>query len=340
MPSITMDQRIEEMIDDAKRANLEGKFVTRDVLLRFLELDADSEECEYLGAAARDIARIKNGNRARIGSSIGIDLAPCTMNCRFCSLGAEWGLVDGIYVMSDEEMIGLIKSVIAKGYSQFTIRTTEFFDLDMLCELAKKIRREVPGNYGLGANTGELTPEDAERLYKAGFTGAYHTIRLGEGKDTPFDPEVRISTMRSISSSPLMLNCGVDPIGIEHTNEEIVDRLELFRTLNPVGVCTMRRINVKGTPFEGVPEVSDMRMAQIAAVVRMASGGRWTVAVHPPIQKAMEWGANTIAVETGAVPRNSKHDFGKWSYDHETTRDMFLKAGYDIADWSYFKTDR
>ena len=333
-----VDPIIKDLVDDAKRTNLDGKFVSRDVLLKFLELDPNSEECEYLGQAAREIAKIRNGNKARVGSSIGIDLAPCTMNCRFCSLGAEWGLVDGTYVLTDDEIIGLIKGVHEKGYLQFTIRTTEFFSIDMLCELGMKIRSAIPGMYGLSANTGELTPEEAERLYKAGFTGAYHTVRLGEGKDTPFDPEVRISTMRSISSSPLMLSCGLDPIGIEHTSEQMVEKLELFRTLNPVSVCTMRRINVKGTPFEGVAEVDDMRMSQIAAVVRMAGGGRWNVAIHPPILKAMEWGANLVAVETGAVPRKNKHDFGKWSiFDQDTANEMFTKAGYETADWSYFK---
>ena len=334
-----MKKDMQKLIDDAKKTNLEGKFVSREVLLKFLELDPDSEECEYLGLATREISKKVHNNLARVGSSIGIDLAPCTMNCRFCSLGEEWGLVKGVYVLSDEEIIDLIRGILSKGYSQFTLRTTEFFSLDVLCELAKKIRREVPGTYGLNANTGELTLQDAWKLFDAGFTGAYHTMRLGEGKDTPFDPEVRIATMRSIAESPLMLSCGVDPIGIEHTNEEIVDRLELFRSINAAGVCTMRRINVKGTPFEGIEEVSDMRMAQISAVVRMASGSKWSVAIHPPIQKAMDWGANTTAVETGAVPRRDKHAFETWTFEHETIKEMFIKAGFTFGTWSeYLKT--
>ena len=331
-----MDPTMKKLIDDAKKTNLEGGLVPRETLIRFLELDPNSEECEYLGLATREISRHVHKNLARVGSSIGIDLAPCTMNCRFCSLGEEWGLVKGVYVMSDENLIDLIKDVMSHGYSQFTIRTTEFFSLDALGELAKKIRREVPGVYGLTANTGELTLEDAWKLSEAGFSGAYHTIRLGEGRDTPFDPEVRINTMRSIAASPLFLNCGLDPIGIEHTNEEIVERLELFRSLNTAAVCTMRRINVKGTPFEGIPEVDDMRMAQISAVVRMASGGKWSVAIHPPIQKAMDWGANTTAVETGAIPRKNKHGFDKWSFEHEAIKEMFIKAGFEFGTWSQF----
>ena len=325
-----MDAEVKRLIDDAKEENLNNRFVSREVLLKFLELDPNSEECEYLGKAAREIARA-NGNKARVGSSIGIDLAPCTANCKFCSLGECWGLVDGIYVLSDEEIMELMRDVLAKGFSHFTIRTTEFYDIDTLCKLAKKVRKEIPGAYTMSVNTGELTLDDANRLFEAGYNSAYHTLRLGEGRDTPFDPEVRIATMRAISRSNLTLGCGVDPIGIEHTNEEIVERLEFFRTLSPGAVCSMRRVNVKGTPYEGVEEVSDIRIAQIAAVIRMASGKRWNVSVHPPILKAMEWGASNVAVETGAVPRTEKHNFGKWTiYDHDTAKKMFLKAGYDI----------
>lgn len=322
---------MKNIIDTAKKDNLSGKHVSGDVLLKLLELDPDSDECEYLGLASRDIAK-RYGNNARVGSSIGVDLRPCTMSCRFCSLGEEWNLIENEHELSDETVISLISDIVSKGYSQFTLRTTEFYSLDKLCDLARKIRKDVKGHYLLTANTGELTSEDALKLYEAGFNGVYHTLRLREGIDTPFDPETRISTMRAVSESPLMLSCGIDPIGIEHTNEEIVERLELFRTLNPVGVCTMRRINVRGTPMEGMEEVSDERMAQIAAVIRMASGGRWNVAVHPPIQKAMDWGANNIALETGANPRRDEHEVGVWRIcDHQTAQAMFEKAGYDVG---------
>lgn len=59
-----MDQDIKKLIDDAKSATLAGKAVNRDALKKFLDLDPLSEETEYLGAAARDIAR-SIGNKGK-----------------------------------------------------------------------------------------------------------------------------------------------------------------------------------------------------------------------------------------------------------------------------------
>lgn len=333
-----MDSAVLQLIDDAKEKSMNNQNIERNVLKKFLELDPLSEECRYLGEAARDVARVTLGNKGRIGSSIGVDLRPCTMNCKFCSLGEKWGLVKNNYDMAPSQIIEIISNLTSKGFHQFTLRTTEFYSLDDLCNLAREVRSNVPGNYVLTANTGEITTDDANRLKKAGFNAAYHTVRLGEGIDTPFDPEVRIQTMREISKSELKLSCGLDPIGVEHTNDQILDKLELFRTLNPVAICTMKRINVKGTPFEDVPEISDMRHAQIAAVIRMSSGGRNMVAAHPANLQALKWGANHISVETGANPRDSDSDMCQnGTFGHEDAVRMILDAGYDVGTVDDFK---
>lgn len=335
---IAMNEDIIKIIDDAKEKALKNQNIERRILKIFLELDPLSEECQYLGETARDVARKTLGNKGRVGSSIGVDLRPCTMNCKFCSLGDKWGLVKDNYDMSPEQIIAIIKNLISKGFHQFTLRTTEFYSLDALCDLSKKVRSNVDGSYILTVNTGELTTDEANRLYESGFNAAYHTVRLGEGVDTPFDPEVRINTMKAITASKLKLSCGLDPIGVEHTNDEIIDKLELFRSLNPMAICTMKRINVKGTPFENIPEISDMRHAQIAAVIRMASGGRNMVAAHPANLQALKWGANHISVETGANPRDSdSYMHSTDTFGHEDAVRMILNAGYELGVTEDFK---
>jgi len=332
-----MDKEIKDLIDHTKEKSMKNQDIEKTVLRRFLELDPRSEECKYLGETAREVTRVTMGNKGRIGSSIGIDFRPCTMNCKFCSLGEKWGLVKENYDMSEEHIINVIRSLLSKGFYQFTLRTTEFYSLDMLCKLAKNIRSAVNGKYILTVNTGELTTDDANRLKDAGFNAAYHTVRLGEGKDTPFDPQVRIDTMRSIANSRMRLSCGVDPIGIEHTNDEIIDRIELFLSLKVAAICSMKRINVKGTPFEGVPEIDEMRHAQVAAVVRMASGGRNMVAVHPANLQGLKWGANHISVETGANPRDKDSDMHKkGTFGHEDAVRMILEAGYEVGVFEDF----
>ncbi|MFA6680093.1 MAG: hypothetical protein WCR96_06360, partial [Candidatus Methanomethylophilaceae archaeon] len=163
-----MDEETKKIIDKTKETCLDGQFVERRTLLRLLSLDPESDECEYLGRSAREVSNILTENIATIGSSIGIDLCPCSMSCNFCALGKKWGLIDDEYVLSDEIIISLIRDVHGRGYNKFTLRTTEFYDLDKLCDLGRKIRTEISGNYILTVNTGELTLSMAKDLYSAG----------------------------------------------------------------------------------------------------------------------------------------------------------------------------
>lgn len=332
-PSTDMDAGTKDLIDRAMGTALEGEYVGRDVLLALLSIDPFSEEAEYLGRAGREVASAFTDNTGRIGSAFGMDLCPCTMNCAFCALGEKWHLFDETYEFTAEEIIGEMRRVMEKGFYQFTIRTTEFYTVEKLCQLIKRIRSEIQGDYFVSLNVGELTLEEAERLYDAGYNAAYHSLRLGEGKDTGFDPQERIDTMRAISESRLALSTGLDPIGIEHTDAEIVDRLELFRELDAATVCVMKRINVAGTPMEGIPMVPEERIAQIASVTRIAGAGKWkNVACSPPSKLALRYGANTFSVTTGANPRFTKQDFGTWSiFDHETAMEFLKDAGYRFS---------
>ena len=325
-----MDQNSKMLIDRVRTMSLNGEDIDRDSVLSLLRLDPYSEECRYLGKAARDVARELGKNKGAVSSSIGLDLAPCPVSCKFCSLGEKWGLIDKEYVISDERVIRIIEKKFSEGFKQFILRTTEFFDLETLCDLGKKIRKEVPGQFVLTANTGELTLADAAKLKASGFNGAYHALRLREGTDTPIDPEIRISTIKAIKDSELFLGCGVDPIGVEHSNEEIAELISFYVPLRPAGLCTMKRINVEGTPMWGMADVSDERMAQIAAVIRMVQGGR-NVVIQPPIQLALEYGANSIAIETGANPRYNEHDDDVWvTIGHEDAMQMLRNAKYDL----------
>ncbi|MGN1045244.1 MAG: DUF5714 domain-containing protein [Candidatus Methanomethylophilaceae archaeon] len=327
-----MDAETVRFIDEAYGKAMEDTdLLTKEDLVRMLLLDPDSDECAYLGSKARGIARVKAKNKANISTAFGIDYQPCAASCRYCSFGSEWGLISGQYFMPDETIIALIRDRIAHGYRKFTLRTTEYYDIDRLCELGRRIRKEVGGDYLLSANTGELDAEQCAALKSAGFNSAYHTLHLGEGKDTRFDPETRVATMRAIEASELNLTVGIDPLGIEHTAEEIADRIMFLRTFDIKSMCSMKRINPKGTPVEDLEEVSDRRVAQVAAVIRFATDGM--VSAVPITRLAMDWGANGASIGTGANPRDDTHDIhdiGTWRYDHDAVRLMFRDAGYDI----------
>lgn len=323
-----MDDSVLKTIDRCKEKALRCENLTRDEMIALLSIDPNSEECDYLGKTAREVKRHYSGDVIRLGTSIGLDLRPCKMSCDFCSLGEKVGLIKEEYEISDDTAVQLITDLRKRGFYQFTLRTTEFYPIDRLANLARRIREELGWEFALSGNTGELTPEKAKKLKDAGINAVYHAVRLREGIDTPLSVETRSETIRNAKGAGLRVSSGIDPIGIDHTPEEIADLFILYQSLNVDGMCIMRRINVPGTKYEGMPEISDRRLAQVVAVTRLICGNRWTIAVHPAIKQGLLWGTDHISVETGANPRDNNIDMLRWSlFDHDTALRMIEEAG-------------
>ncbi len=323
-----MDVTIKNLIDSAKKDAYSNKELDKNTLIQLLSIESGSEESEYLKQASREVTDFFFGKSVRIGSSIGVDLRPCPMNCKFCSLGEEWGLVTCDKELTDSQILELAKDVISKGFIRITLRTTEFFPINRLIELAKMLRENILEDFFITANTGEFTTEQAIEMHNAGFTGVYHTLRLREGVDTPFNPQDRIDTINSVIESPLKITVGIEPIGSEHTAEEIADKLIYFRSLDIMSVCIMKRVNVDGIPLNIYPEISEDRLGEIVAVTRLALGGKIGIATHPPTIDALSAGANHMTIEIGANPRDDNSELDCWRpFDHKSAVEMIKKSG-------------
>ncbi len=176
------------------------------------------------------------------------------------------------------------------------------------------------------------TPQ--ENLADSSLEFVYHGLRLREGTDTAFDPEDRLATLEAIHHSPLKLVSLVEPIGPEHTNEEIADSFLTTMRYGAVVSGAMKRIAVKGTPLGELPEISEERLAQIVAVTRLAAGfNAPDICVHTPSELAIEWGANVVVVETGAIPRDTYYSTkGDWNgFSPDAAKKWFNSKGYHIA---------
>ncbi|MCG8403165.1 MAG: radical SAM protein, partial [Firmicutes bacterium] len=171
---------------------------------------------------------------------------------------------------------------------------------------------------------------DAERLLKAGFQIAYHTLRLGEGADTRFNPQERTATLEVIKNSSLKLAYLVEPVGVEHSAEEIADTFLTGMKYGAALTGAMARVPVQGTPLGGLPAVSERRLAQVVAVTRLAAGRNAPdICVHPPAPLALEWGANLVVVENGAVPRDTGNSRDEWRcFGLGQAKELFERAGY------------
>lgn len=320
------------LIERAYKSALQGEILDRDSIIALLDLDPDSIAAEKIGEAARAVAAEITGNRGSIWASIGVDYKTCPMNCHFCALGEKWGVVADESELSPDEVLNFARKFVLGGSRWVTLRTTQFYGIERLAGLGKKVRDAVLGDYELVANTGEFDKVKADLLIEAGFQVIYHTLRLREGIDTRFAVEERLATLEAIKCSRLKLAFLVEPVGDEHSNEELADvflnGMKYGATLSGV----MARVPVSGTPLAGFPTASKRRIAQLVAVTRLAAGRNAPdICVHPPSQLAMEWGANVVVVETGAVPRDARHCLNEWQgFDIDTAINWFKKAGYQI----------
>lgn len=242
-------EEYESFINQLADRTMKGGSLTREELLRLLAPSPDSPQTALLGQKAREMAAELTGNRGRIWSAVGVDRRPCRMNCKFCSFGEKWGLIREESEWTEADVINAARVFVEGGVSWFVLRTTEFYSFKRLLALASRVRTDVPGDYAVVVNTGEFDPEGARQLREAGVSGVYHTLRLGEGHCTHFKPAERLATLAAIRDSGLELFHMVEPLGPEHSNEEIADRMLTAREYKSALGGVMARISVKGTPY-------------------------------------------------------------------------------------------
>lgn len=323
---------IRPFIDNLEAKVLRGAQGSREDVLRLLALTPDSDDVQYLGQAARRVAAVAAHNTGRVWSAIGLDCRPCPKNCTFCSFGAKWGLVREEKELSAGEVIAIARRLVREGVAWVTLRTTEYYGFDRVCKMARQIRDAVPGDYGLVVNTGQMGEEEVAAMQAAGIGVVYHSLRLGEGKCTCFSPQERLVTLRAVAASPLRLAHLVEPVGPEHTDEELA---HVFMTALENGASlsgVMARVNVPGTPGASSAELPEARLAQIAAITRLCGGLRVPdICVHPVSRQAVAWGANVVVVEEGAVPRNETFCADVWrGFDVPQAQALFREAGYAL----------
>ena len=317
-------------IDECKAKCLAGEALSRAEIISLLSVEIGSADDEYLRSAAREAAEKIAGGRGYIWCAVGMDYAPCSMNCKFCSFGEKWGIVREPRHVGQEEILSHVRQYAENGAAYVILRTTEFYDLDRLLGFIPEIRAKIPGGYAIVLNTGELDAAAAAKARAAGVYGVYHALRLREGMDTPFNPAERIATMKNVSASGMTLVSLVEPLGCEHTDEGIADSF-LNAAACGAKICgAMARFPVEGTPFGSSPMISGPRLAHVVAALRLSGGSAVRdICVHKATHEALESGANVMVVESGAIPRDSNFSESEWAgVGMERARNMLKEAGY------------
>jgi biotin synthase len=317
--------RVGDILDKAQ----EFAGISRDDARLLLSLDVESKESYAVMETANRLSREQFRGKGENHLHIGVNVEPCPYNCSFCSLTAKAGIFKKSVNFSEEEILRWARMGEAQSADGLNIMTTGTFSFERLLEIGRLLKKVV--SVPLVANTRDITHREGEKLLDAGFVGAYHAVRLGEGMDTPFKREKRIQTIQVLNDVGLLwMNC-IEPVGPEHSLDEIVDLMFLARKHRAVYSGVMRRINFPGSPMEGFGMITEREMARMVAVSRLVMGDVPRAhCTHEPHSASLMAGANLFFPEVGASPRDGMADTGEGrGKSLAACREIFKEMAWD-----------
>jgi biotin synthase len=201
-----------------------------------------------------------------------------------------------------------------------------------LLDIVRQVHRAIPSHTQIVVNIGDFDEIQAKQLRKAGVKGAYHVCRLREGTDTDLNPDDRKQTFCVIKDAGMDFYYCCEPVGPEHSADELALQLFLGIEYGCFQHAAMRRVFIKGSPMADRGQISELKLAQITAVVALASLGceaTDNIAVHEPNLIGLTSGANVVYAETGANPRDEAADTASHrGLDMPRARKMLYEAGF------------
>jgi len=328
MEHMKFDPRFDSIISRV----LSGNGPNREDCIYLLGFEPHSLESTHMMSIANDMYRARTDNAGVIYAQIGIDVAPCSADCQFCSFARDHFSLEP-YRMEMTEISDHVHTLSEAGdlFGIF-LMTMHKFDMDYLLEAVKVARSALPPESRVWVNVGDISLKEAQQLKDAGVEGAYHVLRLREGEDTRLDPENRLETFDNIVKSGMQLFSCCEPIGPEHSTQEIVDGIFLGLEYESIQQSAMRRSMVAGSPVMERGQISQLRLAQIVAVIALASVSFpqvMAVACHEPNLLGLMAGANVVGAEVGANPRDEVADTAEnRGLSMNDCRRMLFEAGF------------
>lgn len=282
-----------------------GDIPAKDELIHLLELVPDSVEAYMVMAEANRLSKELSEGKAEVHAQFAVNLAPCACDCLFCSFAKVNGVFKKSTELRPEQAAAYARQFEADGANAVFMMSTAQYPFERFIEMAKEVKKNLNPKTKLIANVGDQTLKNSFSLKDAGFCGVYHAIRLREGLDTTLSPEKRKQSIRNFKEAGLEVGTCVEPVGPEHTNEELAEMIEFTASFNPSYSGAARRIPIPGTRIAERGSINELRMAQIVAVTRLGMPrsvmGNCT---HEPCTLGAIAGANLFWAEVGANPRD------------------------------------
>ena len=167
------------------------ELLTREDAVTLLRIDNYSEGFYTLLAKANELSRKEYGDKGYVFAQIGLNSSPCPGNCKFCSLAYNNFVVEKETEKTRKEVLEETKRAVEEGVDALFLMTTADYDFEKYLEISREVKKLLPEDTMFIANIGDFDETGAKKLKEAGFTGAYHIVRLNEGIDTNLPVEQR-----------------------------------------------------------------------------------------------------------------------------------------------------
>jgi biotin synthase len=311
-----------------------GEVFSREELVYLLSRESDSAETYMVMAEASRISKELSGGKAEVHAQFAINLAPCPCDCLFCSFAKINGVFTEATELTPEQAVAYARQFESDGANAVFMMSTAQYPFERFIELSQEVRINLKPETTLIANVGDQSLKNAVKLKDVGFSGVYHAVRLREGSDTSLSVEKRKQSIINFKKAGLEVGTCVEPVGPEHTNEELADMIEFTASFNPSYSGAARRIPIPGTETAKRGVISELRMAQIVAVTRLGMPrsvmGNCT---HEPCTLGAVAGANLFWAEVGANPRDieEKTEEGRGE-TVGSCKSIFHESNWDV--WS------
>lgn len=324
--------RVREKVVDLVKKVFDGHLLAREEIVFLLRSNPHSLDTGFIVASANAVSRATSQGKAEIHAQIGLNLSPCPNDCSFCAFSAQNRLFPERSELGVEEVVRLALKAEGAGANALFLMATGDYPLGKYIETSREVRKKLKPDTVMIANIGDFGCDEGKRLRNSGYTGIYHAVRMGEGKDTRISPETRLHTMRAARDAGLLLGTCVEPVGPEHTIEEIAEKILIGREVQPCYSGVARRINIPGSPLATFGMITEVRLAFLVAVVRLAMGRKVVGnCTHEPNLLGATAGANLFWGEAGSNPRDTETETSKGrGLDVKSCIHMFREADWDV----------
>ena len=231
-----------------------------------------------------------------------------------------------------DKVIEGVLSMEAQGANAIYLMATARYKFEKFIEVSRAVKRSMKTSVPLVANVDDFDLDKAKALASVGYAGVYHAIRMGEGEYTAIPVEKRVHSILSAKEAGLKVGMCVEPVGPEHTIEELVEKTLLTRDLGAVFSGAMRRTQIPTSCLAKHGQVNYARMATIVGAVSLATGkeirGNCT---HEPNPLAVNAGANLLWAEVGSNPRDTNAETVRgWTINK--CRELYHECGWEVLE--------